>query len=190
MRVYTALPIPARRRSGRPLNASALGPSTHMLCGRCIILLVTGFAVGCGQSTRQPPSSRAQAEASHPVEWDVAKLADAALNHEQHAADPLHKNVRILRWRVLEDKRLLLLEEAIVSVNMVDHRWRLAHVHRHPEQSPPSIRWRLSSRTDMPFINHRDYKPEPDPHQTQQFVESSLWSEDRSGFRVLASGGA
>ena len=32
MRVYTALPVPARRRSGRPLNASSLGRTQSGLC--------------------------------------------------------------------------------------------------------------------------------------------------------------
>lgn len=95
----------------------------------------------------------------------------------------------ILRWRVMEDERPLLVEDAVVLLK-TGGRWRLARLYRHPKEPVPPARWRLWTRTDAPFMNHRDFEAKPARAEIDRFLKDSEWLPLSSGFRETAGGGS
>src|SRR4051812_36920964 len=78
---------------------------------------------------------------TRPVDsWRHDEMRLAAYDVENANGGRIPKGeLRVVRWRVIEDERPLVVEQAIVLVKADDGRWRLAQVYRHPKATRPPV---------------------------------------------------
>lgn len=70
-------------------------------------------------------------------------MRDAAYDVENENGGRIPKGeLRMVRWRVVEDERLVV-EEAVVLVKADDGHWRLANLYRHPKDTRLPAKWRV-----------------------------------------------
>jgi hypothetical protein len=164
-------------------------PLHHLVFASVVIGAVA--CAGCHVSTTYRPAATTQGVTSVVDTWRHDEMRLAAYGYEEASEERVpNGDVTVMRWRVIEDDRPLVVEEAIVLVKTDDGRWRLAKLYRHPKESRQPIEWRIWSRTDVPFVSHRDFKAEPTPAQVERFLKDTEWLPLPDGFRETAGGGA
>jgi len=161
-------------------------PFTHY---SILVAICSWLLIGCDEHKVE---SSAPKPATFPTlvidTWNRSEMLKAAFGYEQARGEQIpDADLQIVKWRVIQDDRPLLVEQAVVLLKCDGGHWRLADLYRHPKQDPPTIQWRLSSKTDVPFVNHRNFTNEPTAEELEQFLLDAEWRPAPIGFRVMAS---
>jgi hypothetical protein len=155
------------------------------------MVIVVVACASCHVSTTNRPAATKQAVTRVVDTWSHDEMRLAAYSYEDASGERVpNGELTVMRWRVIEDDRPLVVEQAIVLVKTDDGRWRLANLYRHPKESGRPTEWRLWSRTDVPFVSHRDFTAKPTPAEVERFLNDSEWLPLPEGFRETAGGGA
>lgn len=171
-----------------PVNAVVM-PLHHFFS--VSIIAVVAVCAGCDVGTARTPVVPTPVLPKVVDTWRHDEMRLAAYGYEEANEERVPSGgLRVMQWRVIEDDRPLVVEEAIVAVKNDDSRWRLAKLYRHPNIPLPPTRWRLWSRTDMPFVSHRDFKAEPTRAEIERFLKDTEWLPLPPGFRQTAGDGA